>query len=564
MNDRLLVEALRAKEPDALAAVYDAYSEFLYRYCWFLLRSRDVAQVALRDTLIVAQARVTGLADPGMLKPWLYALARAECVRRRATTPETPDIEVADHARDDAELRVISWYAVDGLPQPEREALELTTRHGLDGMAVAAVLGLQPKDVQALLAAARASLEDSLTAEILARKGTYECAERTTLLRGWGGRLSAGTRERLAAHAADCAICERHRPRNVATAKVFGLLPDVPPPDDLRIRVMSCFTDPELSSFRTFVAARAGAFGATGFPRPGGHARGAGWRMPAAIVAAACAVVAVAVVFHTIGGAHDVARTIASGSWPGDGGRTWNGGRLGEEPTARTSTSPGPEPSSGRRLLGDGLFAAPSTPSGDGGVLPPPPRDHQIAPGPPGGRPDSTPVPRSAPGTLAVSPSRIDLGTDRNTATIILVAQDGPVQWRAIADSSVIGMSAWSGRLVAGERQSLTLSVDRSGAREGAATITFTGGSAVRVSWSAAEPSPSPTPTTTATGTAAPSGTAVPTRSSGPSPSASEPEPSREPTRRPSSEPSPATSGPSPEPEPEPSGSTTPAPTSSG
>ncbi|MEV4185448.1 hypothetical protein AB0J28_28905 [Streptosporangium canum] len=41
-----------------------------------MLGGPDGAQVALRDTLIAAEAHVHALADPGRLVTWLYAPAR--------------------------------------------------------------------------------------------------------------------------------------------------------------------------------------------------------------------------------------------------------------------------------------------------------------------------------------------------------------------------------------------------------------------------------------------------------------------------------------------------------
>ncbi|MFD0853877.1 RNA polymerase sigma factor, partial [Actinomadura adrarensis] len=75
MDDRRLVKALRARDPGAPADVYDAYADGLYAYCWFLLRGRDAAQVALRDAFIVAEAHVDKLRDPERFGPWLYAVA---------------------------------------------------------------------------------------------------------------------------------------------------------------------------------------------------------------------------------------------------------------------------------------------------------------------------------------------------------------------------------------------------------------------------------------------------------------------------------------------------------
>src|SRR5690349_8633809 len=79
MKDPRLASCLLESSPDALAELFDAYGDRLFRYCWGMLRSRSRAQVALRDTLLVAQARIARLADPedpASLAPWLYSLAR--------------------------------------------------------------------------------------------------------------------------------------------------------------------------------------------------------------------------------------------------------------------------------------------------------------------------------------------------------------------------------------------------------------------------------------------------------------------------------------------------------
>ena len=83
MNDHQLAAALRATSPDAIAELYDAYGERLFRYCWSMLRNREMALAAVRDTLAVAQAYIVRLTDSESLGRWLYSLARAECRRRR-------------------------------------------------------------------------------------------------------------------------------------------------------------------------------------------------------------------------------------------------------------------------------------------------------------------------------------------------------------------------------------------------------------------------------------------------------------------------------------------------
>jgi DNA-directed RNA polymerase specialized sigma24 family protein len=81
MNDPQIAAALRASSPDALAELFDAYGDNMFRYCLRMLRNREIAQIALRDTLVAAQAHIANLGDPESLGPWLYSLARAECPR---------------------------------------------------------------------------------------------------------------------------------------------------------------------------------------------------------------------------------------------------------------------------------------------------------------------------------------------------------------------------------------------------------------------------------------------------------------------------------------------------
>ncbi|MEV0386361.1 sigma-70 family RNA polymerase sigma factor [Nonomuraea sp. NPDC050643] len=323
MNDRVLVDALRARDPGALAALYDAYAESVYRYCWSLLLSADSAQVALRDTLIAAEAHAGALADPDKLRTWLYALARAECLRRRAAEPpgaadalaQAPPLD--DPA--DADLRVMAWNAVRYLPVASREILELVHRHGLPAAELAQVLALPARQVEPVLAEARERLGDAITAEVLARKGTYDCPVRARILAGFSGELTPEMREHLVRHLARCEVCAPHRTRQVSAAKVFELLPEAALPDALRIRVMSCFIDPELLPYRRYVARRTGALGAAGFPVPTGKQARRWPQALAGALAAVAAVVAIAVIFEQIGRDNGGLAGVATAAFPPTG-----------------------------------------------------------------------------------------------------------------------------------------------------------------------------------------------------------------------------------------------------
>src|SRR5216683_115247 len=307
MSDRLLAEALRAHDPGALAALYDAHGESLNQYCLFMLHNRDAAQAALRDAFLVADAHIARLGDPGSLRPWLYALSRVECLRRRPPAGAGTDAIMAHPGQRDDDRRLIAWQAVMSLSQLEREALELDTRHGMDPPQIALVLGTRPKDARALLSRGREHLERVLASEVLARRGGHECGGLAAILRGWGGTgaLTAPMRGGLLRHADSCPACARCLPRNVSAAKVYGLLPRPEPPRDLRSRMMTSWTDPGHAESRMLAASRAGALNQMGFPAPSAQAARPGRRkiaVSAALAASAAAMVAGAFALGGLGG----------------------------------------------------------------------------------------------------------------------------------------------------------------------------------------------------------------------------------------------------------------------
>ena len=80
MQDRAVVAAIVAGDPDGIAAAYDQYGASLYAYCHSLLPGPRAAE-AVRDTFMIAVGRLDGLRDHDRLGDWLHAVARNECLR---------------------------------------------------------------------------------------------------------------------------------------------------------------------------------------------------------------------------------------------------------------------------------------------------------------------------------------------------------------------------------------------------------------------------------------------------------------------------------------------------
>ncbi|MGW0448524.1 hypothetical protein ACWDWV_24460, partial [Streptosporangium sandarakinum] len=217
--------------------------------------------------------------------------------RSGAPAPASPGDGVASAFPGDGAtgLAASAWHAVRSLSPQDQEVLELLHRHGLSVADLARVLGVPVRRAGAMDDAARERLRDAITVEVLAHRNHHDCADLARSLDGPPGRLTPQARRRAARHVSGCDACAPHRARQVSASKVLAVLPPVVPPGTLRVRVMSCFTDPDLVPYRRYVARRAGLLDAAGFPRRPDHRKGRGARVVAGAVAALAATAAVAV-----------------------------------------------------------------------------------------------------------------------------------------------------------------------------------------------------------------------------------------------------------------------------
>ncbi|MDL4813792.1 sigma-70 family RNA polymerase sigma factor [Actinomadura opuntiae] len=527
MNDHLLVEALRERVAGAPADMYAAYADRLYAYCWFQLQDRDAAQVALRDTFVVAEAHIDKLRDPDRFGPWLYAIARQECTRRSPAGQRPPDLPVASHDQEDVDQRITAWEAVAALSAVSREILELRVRHQMSIPDLAAILDVPVKEAEAALERAHTELEAALTADILAKQGPYGCAERARLLRQRQGGLTADLSEQLMEHAHECATCGAFRPRSVSAAKVYGLLPDADPPAELQLRVMNCFMDPELVGYRLFVATRVTEFTPAGFPVQPGQPAGAlraprprrrlsprrrprgerGVLPPDGMTAQAARAFAVLVIVAVLfGGGIAIVRGLF--------GTSEGAGSAGTVARPHPSLLPGlsrkPVPDGhsagdGRNGVVDVAPVSATFPLGALGSSAPPTALYASPPVPVSSGPLPTPDDPSA--ALVVSPQYLDLAGGAD-GSVELQAVGGPVSWKA-GTWGALRLSRSSGRLEAGQSVTIAVHVSRRSRSRGEGGITFQpGGVEVCVTWRADAPGtpgggtdPTPPPTGPGTGT---------------------------------------------------------------
>jgi len=458
MRDREIVAAVVAGDPAGLAAAYDSYAAVLYSYCRSLLAEPEDASDAVQDTFVIAAAKLHGLRDPDRLRPWLYAVARNECHRRlRARARFTSLDEAGDmtdtaatepRGADAAALKELMTAAVAGLNPGDREVIELNLRHDLNGGDLADALGVPVNQAHALASRARAQLERSLGALLVARTGRKSCAELDAMLTGWDGTLSILLRKRISRHVESCETCGERKRRELSPAMLFSVLPLFTLPRGLRQQVLRLVSDtsPEAVHYRDLVVQRAGRFTSSGFPvqvSPAGHGRGRGLRSHPVIFAAVAALIifagggggAAAYVLSHHRHLHKVAAPTVTVTITAPPTTT-------VLPAVQTS-APSATPSIASQAPQPSTTSAPSSPSLSS-------------------RPSASP----SPGTLSASPTLLRLTQPAAggpyTGSIMITAVGGPVSYSIsmpAGEQSYLSLSQLAGKLQAGETQAIVATV---------------------------------------------------------------------------------------------------------
>jgi RNA polymerase sigma factor (sigma-70 family) len=251
-TDADLARAAAAGDRAAFAGIYDRYADRLHDFCVGMLRDRDGAADCVQDTFCIAATRLQQLQQPDKLRPWLYAIARNEALRRiRERRRETPSDELPDAVSHEpgpdtlaarTELADLIAEAAGGLSDRDRAVLELVYRHGLDGPDLAEALGVSPTNATKMAYRLRETVERSLGALLVSRRARNTgggCPELASILEGWDGHFSMLMRKRIARHIESCPACDQERRRMVSPVALLGGAPVfIPAPGWLRERTL--------------------------------------------------------------------------------------------------------------------------------------------------------------------------------------------------------------------------------------------------------------------------------------------------------------------------------------
>ncbi|MGX9674337.1 RNA polymerase sigma factor [Mycobacterium sp. HM-7] len=246
--DEELARAAASGDRAAFAAIYDRYADRLNDFVVRMVRDSDAAADCVHEAFCTAATGLSKLRQPEKLRPWLYAVSRSQALRhiQRRKLEQPADDEYLDSASAEAgpdalaeqdDLAQLIREACGGLSDRDREVIELSYRHGLDGPELGKALGVSPATANTLTHRAREMVGRSLGALLVARQTRQDparCPDLAAVLDGWDGTMTVLMRKRIARHIESCPECESERRRRVSPAALLGAMPFIPAPKELR------------------------------------------------------------------------------------------------------------------------------------------------------------------------------------------------------------------------------------------------------------------------------------------------------------------------------------------
>ena len=167
-TDERLVAGVRSGDRRAFEAIFDRYHRPLLSFCRHMLGGREEAEDALQQTFMSAYRSLVSSDRPIQLRPWLFTIARNNCVSILRVRHENASLDEAASSTDGLAAEIqrredLRHMLADigRLPEDQRAALVLAELGALSHEEIAQVVGCRTGKVKALVFQARRSLAAS-------------------------------------------------------------------------------------------------------------------------------------------------------------------------------------------------------------------------------------------------------------------------------------------------------------------------------------------------------------------------------------------------------------------
>lgn len=171
MNDRELVERVKAGDPEAERVLYERHVDRVFRLAFRMTRDEVLAKDLTQDAFVRAFDRIDGFRGDSSLATWLHSVTASVVLnglrKVRRLRERERDLEAArglsgEGARAEPDLRDRLTAAIAGLPDGYRTVFVMHDVEGYTHQEIAAALGVAEGTSKAQLSRARAKLRVEL------------------------------------------------------------------------------------------------------------------------------------------------------------------------------------------------------------------------------------------------------------------------------------------------------------------------------------------------------------------------------------------------------------------
>lgn len=171
MDESELISRVRAGEPAAERALYDAHVDRVYRLAFRLAGDDELARDFTQETFIRAFERIGTFRGESRLSTWLHTIAttvslnglrKAKRFRTRETALEAADGVAGGVRSAEPDLKTRLRDAIDALPDKYRTVVVMHDMEGYTHEEIAAAQHMEVGTSKAQLSRARAKLRESL------------------------------------------------------------------------------------------------------------------------------------------------------------------------------------------------------------------------------------------------------------------------------------------------------------------------------------------------------------------------------------------------------------------
>jgi len=171
LNDRELVERVKAGDPEAERALYERHVDRVFRLAFRMTRDEVLAKDLAQDAFVRAFDRIDGFRGESSLATWLHSvtasvvlngLRKVRRIRERERDLEAARSLSGSERRTEPDLRERLTAAIAGLPDGYRTVFVMHDVEGYTHQEIAAALGVAEGTSKAQLSRARAKLRVEL------------------------------------------------------------------------------------------------------------------------------------------------------------------------------------------------------------------------------------------------------------------------------------------------------------------------------------------------------------------------------------------------------------------